>query len=89
MFLGTMGKYKVYVSRRIPRTGVELLKANGCDLTFWDSDEAIPHSELVKALSKDKYDAYLCMLTDQVDAAAMDAAGKDFFSNFTSLILRL
>lgn len=70
-----MGKYKVYVSRRIPKPGPKFLTDNGCDLTFWDSDDAIPHADLVAAMKKEKYDAFLCMLTDQVDAEVMDAAG--------------
>lgn len=71
-----MGKYKVYVTRRIPKPGPEFLEQNDCELTFWDSDDAIPHSDLVKNIKADKYDALLCMLTDQVDAAVMDAAGE-------------
>ncbi|XP_076451990.1 glyoxylate reductase/hydroxypyruvate reductase-like [Babylonia areolata] len=70
-----MGTYKVYVTRFIPKPGPEFLKKNNCELTFWESDEAIPHSELVKNIGAKKYDALLCMLTDQVDAAVMDAAG--------------
>lgn len=65
----------MYVSRRIPKPGPDFLKENDCDLTYWDSDEAIPHADLVAAMKKQKYDGYLCMLTDQVDAAVMDAAG--------------
>ena len=68
----------MYVTRRIPKPGPEFLKKNDCTLTFWDSDEAIPHADLVKNMQADKYDALLCMLTDQVDAAVMDAAGELF-----------
>lgn len=68
----------MYVTRRIPKPGPEFLKKNGCTLTFWDSDDAIPHEDLVKNIKADKYDALLCMLTDQVDAAVMDAAGELF-----------
>ena len=68
----------MYVTRRIPKPGPEFLKKNDCTLTFWDSDEAIPHEDLVKNMQADKYDALLCLLTDQVDAAVMDAAGELF-----------
>ncbi|KAK7093334.1 glyoxylate reductase/hydroxypyruvate reductase-like [Littorina saxatilis] len=70
-----MPKYKVYVTRRIPKPGPAFLKKNDCELTFWDSDDAIPHADLVNNIGENKYDALLCMLTDQVDAAVMDAAG--------------
>jgi hypothetical protein len=70
-----MSNIKVYVTRRIPKPGPEYLKANNAELTFWDSDEAIPKNELVAAMKKQKYDGLLCMLTDQIDAEVMDAAG--------------
>ena len=71
-------KSKVYVTRRIPKPGPEFLQKKECELTFWESDEAIPHADLVKNMKADKYDALLCMLTDQVDAEVIAAAGKLF-----------
>ncbi|KAL8601686.1 hypothetical protein ACOMHN_033862 [Nucella lapillus] len=70
-----MGKYKVYVTRLIPKPGITFLEEHDCDLTYWDSDEAIPHPVLVKNISAQKYDGLLCMLTDQIDKEVMDAAG--------------
>ncbi|XP_076451460.1 glyoxylate reductase/hydroxypyruvate reductase-like [Babylonia areolata] len=70
-----MGKYKVYVTRFIPKPGPEFLEKNDCDLTYWESDEAIPHEELVKNLGAEKYDALLCMLTDKINSEVLDAAG--------------
>eukprot|EP00106_Octopus_bimaculoides_P009885 XP_014777327.1 PREDICTED: glyoxylate reductase/hydroxypyruvate reductase-like isoform X3 [Octopus bimaculoides] len=66
---------KIYVTRKIPEPGVKLMRDKGYQLDFWDSDEAIPHKELVKNLKK-KYDGLYCMLTDTIDKAVLDAAGS-------------
>lgn len=71
-----MAVSRVYVTRRIPQTGIDLFKENGVELTFWDSDEAIPHKELVKNLQGKNYDGLLCLLTDQIDSEVLDAAGS-------------
>ena len=67
--------YRVYVTRKIPQTGIDLLKEKGVELTLWDSDEAIPHEDLVKNLQGKNYDALLCLLTDTIDAEVLEAAG--------------
>lgn len=74
-----MAKYKVYVTRLIPDPGSEHLEANNCDLTFWESADAIPHEDLVNNLKENQYDALLCMLTDKIDTEVLDAAGMMFF----------
>ncbi|XP_067659405.1 glyoxylate reductase/hydroxypyruvate reductase-like [Haliotis asinina] len=65
-------KPRVYVTRKVPAPGVELLKTE-CDLTFWESDEAIPREELLKNIPG--YDALFCMLTDSIDKEVLEAAG--------------
>ena len=70
-----MGKYKIYITRQIPKHGIEFLLQNNCELTFWESDEAIPHGQLTKNIAGDKYDGILCMLTDNIDIAVLNAAG--------------
>ena len=66
-------KRKVYVTRRVPQTGVQLLEEAGCDVTFWDSDEAIPREELIVGIAGAH--ALFCMLTDIIDEEVLDAAG--------------
>lgn len=68
-------KRVVYVTRRIPQPGLDLLKAD-CEVKFWDSDDAIPKDELIKNVAG--VDALLCMLTDDIDAKVLDAAGLFF-----------
>jgi len=65
----------VYVTRRIPQPGIDTLTKAGFTIDKYESDDAIPHGVLVDAMKKKRYDALLCMLTDQIDAAVFDAAG--------------
>ena len=66
-------RYKVYVTRRIPDPGTQSLTSS-CDVTFWDSDDAIPREELLKNVKG--MDAILCMLTDKIDGEVLEHAGK-------------
>lgn len=62
---------KVYVTRRIPESGVKLLQES-CEVEIWDSDEVVPRDVFLKAVA-DK-DGVLCLLTDKVDAETLDVA---------------
>lgn len=64
-------KKKIYVTRRVPQPGLDLLQDH--ELTFWDSDEAIPKDVLIKNIPGK--DALFCMLTDTIDKEVLDAAG--------------
>jgi hypothetical protein len=59
-----MTKFKVYVTRRVPKPGLDLLLPE-CDIDFWDSDEAIPQDVLLKNVQG--VGALFCMLTDKID----------------------
>jgi len=65
---------KVFVTRRVPPEGVQMLKAAGCVVTQWDSDSPVPRDELVKGVGG--CDALFCLLTDRVDKQLLDAAGS-------------
>ena len=62
---------KIYVTRRIPESGIELLRKT-CDVEIWDSDDVVPRDTFLQAVS-DK-DAVLCLLTEKVDAETLDVA---------------
>ncbi|CAL1536633.1 unnamed protein product [Lymnaea stagnalis] len=64
----------VYVTRNIPQPGLAKL-AEQFNIETYQSDEAIPHDVLVSAMKGKRYDALLCMLTDQIDEEVLDAAG--------------
>ena len=65
-------KKKVYVTRRVPQPGLDLLEEK-CDIALWDSDEAIPKEDLIRNVSG--IDALFCLLTDRIDDDILEAAG--------------
>ncbi|MHB1416936.1 MAG: 2-hydroxyacid dehydrogenase [Chloroflexota bacterium] len=68
-----MAKPKVFVARRIPEAGINLLR-DQCEVDLWDSDMPPPRSELL-ARTKD-CDGVLPLLTDKIDAEFLDNAPK-------------
>ncbi len=74
-------KPKVYVTRRVPSRGIDLLKKH-CSITQWDTDDAISRDTLKKNVAG--VDALFCLLTEKIDAEILDAAGRDKY--FRSII---
>ena len=62
---------RVLLTRRIPSSVLTLLQAEHA-IDLYSDDGAIPRDELLRRVA-DK-DALICLLTDKVDAAVMDAA---------------
>jgi glyoxylate reductase len=60
-----MQEIKVFVTRIIPDTGIDLLKKEGFSVTIWPHDRPIPSADLI-AEGK-KANAVLCISTDKID----------------------
>lgn len=75
---------KVFVTRKIPDSGIALLKAAGFELVVSEKDGVLTKDELMGALKKEKYDGVLCLLTDHIDDEVFNAAGKQckIFANY-------
>lgn len=74
---------KVYITRRIPDVGINMLKDKGYQVDV--NNENRPHTkeELIKALKGKDYDAVLTLLTDTIDAEVMDSAPTvKIYANF-------
>ena len=67
-------KPKVYVTRRVPSRGIDLLKKH-CTITQWDTDDAISRETLKKNVAG--VDALFCLLTEKIDGEILDAAGMN------------
>jgi glyoxylate reductase len=63
----------VFVTRRIPEAGVQLLRES-CDVRQWDSDDVIPRNELLQKVAD--AEGLLCLLTERIDAELLDRAPK-------------
>ncbi len=67
-------KYKVFVTREIPDEGIKLLKkASNVKLEVYEQDKKIPRGVLKRRVKG--ADIILSILTEQMDAEIMDAAG--------------
>lgn len=64
---------KIYVTRKIPGSAVEMLKNKGHILTVNFEDRPLSKDELKKELSRDSYDGVLCLLHDAINAEVFDA----------------
>jgi len=69
---GRGGRPRVFVARRIPDEGLELIRA-ACDLDLWEDELPPPRDELLRRVAG--VDGVLTLLTDRVDDAFLDAAG--------------
>lgn len=67
-------KKRVFVTRRIPEAGLELLRVRkDVELTVYGKDTAIPRASLLKGVKG--ADAVLSLLTERIDDELLDAAG--------------
>jgi len=66
-------KPKVYVTRKIPEVGIELLK-KFCDVDYRDEVPPPSREELLNAV--EDVDAIYCTLNEKIDEEVMDKAGK-------------
>lgn len=64
---------KVFVTRKIPESGIELLKKAGLEVEVSDFDGVLPREQLLEKVKG--VDAILSLLTDKVDNELLDAAG--------------
>lgn len=75
---------KIFVTRRIPERGIELLKSKGYAVEVSEKDGVLTKDELVLRLKDGLYDAVLCLLTDKIDEDVFTAAGPrcKVFANY-------
>ena len=64
----------VLVTRRIPDEGPRILRDAGLEVRQWESDEPIPREKLLAEVASAH--GLLCMTTDRVDQALLDAAPR-------------
>lgn len=65
---------KVFITRKIPSVGIELLKEKEYEVDVSEKDGVLTKDELMSALKKKEYDAVLSLLTDIIDKDIFDAA---------------
>lgn len=76
-----MPSWNVYVTRRIPDAGLDLLREAGIAFEMNQEDRVLAPDELRAAVRG--RDGVLCLLTDTIDASVLDAAkGAKVFANY-------
>ncbi|SOC56811.1 2-hydroxyacid dehydrogenase [Ornithinimicrobium cerasi] len=65
---------RVVVTGRIPKPGLDILRRDGHEVVAWGSEEQQPREQLLEQVRG--ADALLTLLTEQVDAELLDAAGE-------------
>ncbi len=74
---------KVFITRRVPESGIKKLKERGYEVDINPEDKVLSKPELIAALKAKPYDAVLCLLTDKIDAEIFGAAPKArIFANY-------
>lgn len=76
---------KIFVTRKIPDRGINLLKEKGYEIIVSLHDRVLSKEELIEFLKKDRYDAVLCLLTDKIDAEILDAAKESGVKIFVNM----
>lgn len=74
---------QIYVTRRIPEVGLDMLRDAGHTVDISDKDGVLTRDELLSALKAKPYDAVLCLLTDSIDGAVFDVVPTaKIFANY-------
>ncbi|MDN5360613.1 MAG: glyoxylate reductase [Thermotogaceae bacterium] len=68
-----MKKEKVFITRRIPEKGIELLQKQ-YEVEVWSDEEPIPRDILLSKIQN--FGGLVCMLSDKIDKELMDQAPK-------------
>ncbi len=75
---------RVFITRKIPEAGINLLKEKGYSIDISEKDGVLTKEELIAVLKKGNYDAVLCLLTDKIDDEVFEASGPNckIFANY-------
>lgn len=72
---------KILVTRKYPRSGIQLLEDEKFSLTLWEKERPMTHEELKQQARE--HDVILCTLTDRIDADFLnDCSHLDMVSQF-------
>ena len=73
----------IYITRKIPETGINKLKEKGYQVDINPEDRVLSKEELISALQEKPYDAVFCLLTDKIDSDVFKAApNAKIFANY-------
>lgn len=65
---------KIFITRNIPESGINLLKKNGFEVSIYKKDNPIPYKELIRQVKN--CDALISLLSDRIDKDVIDNMKK-------------
>ncbi|MDD3662491.1 MAG: D-glycerate dehydrogenase [Candidatus Pacebacteria bacterium] len=75
---------KIYITRRIPESGLKLLKENSIDYDMGEKTTPLSKKDFIKKIKSKPYDGIITFLTDIVDAEVFEACPTaKVFANFS------
>jgi len=78
-----MSSKLIYVTRKIPESGLNLLREKKYELDISEKDGVLTKDELIRDLKRKPYDGVLCLLTDNITSEIYDAVGTaKIFANY-------
>ncbi len=73
----------IYVTRRIPESGIAMLRERGYEVEVSEKDGVLTREELIAALKTKPYTGVLSLLTDKIDGEIFDAVpSAKIFANY-------
>src|SRR3989344_5803956 len=74
---------KIFVTRKIPEAGIELLKQAGQEVVVSEKNGVLTREELLAHLRGQNYEAVVCLLTDKIDTEVFEATPTTkIFANY-------
>ncbi len=74
-------KKKILITRKYPKRGIDLLREQEFELTFWQKERPMTQKELIELSAE--HHALLCTLTDKIDIHFLNACNHfDIISQF-------
>ncbi len=73
----------IFITRKIPDTGINMLKEAGHEVEISEKDGVLTKEELLESVSAKSYDAVLSLLTDKIGGEVFDAVpSAKIFANY-------
>jgi glyoxylate reductase len=63
---------KIFITRKIPDEGINLLKEKDIEVVVYGHDQTIPRDELIREISENNYDGLVTLIPDKIDKEILD-----------------
>ena len=71
--MGSKTKPIIYITRRVPEAGVQILREQ-CDVRQWNDDDAVDEKTFSQQISG--ANGLFCLLSDRINRSIIESAGN-------------